>query len=101
MQTDKRQWRFYTRLVTGDGHVSEHWCWDRLDAARQIVGTGAGFTTLPAALRDARNHGFTGDPKAWDQVIVPRRIDDWGADDAHDLQRWLIQRLPELDEVEQ
>ena len=101
MTSDKRQWRFFTTVTVSDHHIRDHWCWERLDSTREVVAQGAGFTTLPAALRDAKRNGFAGDTEAWERLIVPRRCEDWGPDDTHELQRWLIQRLPELDDVEE
>jgi hypothetical protein len=82
MTTETRQWRFFTRLEVCECSVKQSWCWEAVDSAQRITASAAGFTTLPAAMRDARRHGFDGNADPADGGPRYRRLDDWatGAD---------------------
>ena len=57
---EKDEWRFFAKLIYSDGAVADVWCWARLDFHERIVKVASGFTTMIAAMHDARSHGFQG-----------------------------------------
>lgn len=77
MASDQRQWRFFTRLNASDHVVTQDWCWEALNEDDGATSSGAGFTTLPSAMRDARLHGFTGDARSVEGRLSFRRSEDW------------------------
>jgi hypothetical protein len=77
MTMETKRWRFFTRLEMCDCAVKQTWCWEELDSGHGIVNSAAGFTTLPAAMRDARRNGFDGNEDALDGEPRDRRLDDW------------------------
>ncbi|MDB5901524.1 MAG: hypothetical protein JWM26_402 [Betaproteobacteria bacterium] len=77
MTMEMRRWRFFTRLDVCDCAVKQIWCWEELDSGHRVVSSAAGFTTLPAAMRDARRNGFDGNEDPVDGEPRYRRLDDW------------------------
>ena len=77
MNTDRRQWRFFTQVHQEAGMAGDRWYWERYDGDERIA-CEAGFCTLPAALADARRNGFDGDA-SWGHAPFPllRRFEDW------------------------
>jgi hypothetical protein len=47
------------------------------DPDGELVASGSGFYTLPAAVGDAREHGFRGEFTLGEDGPVWRRFDDW------------------------
>jgi hypothetical protein len=54
------EWRFFARLTHTHGGVADLWCWARLDFHERVVKVASGFTTIIAAMHDARSHGYDG-----------------------------------------
>jgi hypothetical protein len=77
MASQRTDWRFFTRLKVDDCVVTQSWCWEEFTAGHEVVASGSGFTTLPAAMRDARRHGFDGCGNSVDGRAQLRRVDDW------------------------
>jgi hypothetical protein len=76
MTSKRTDWRFFTKLEVADCVVTQRWCWEEFMAGREVVASGSGFTTLPAAMRDARRHGFDEGEHRVDGRPL-RRVDDW------------------------
>ena len=46
-------------MMVGEGVVSQHWRWARIDQDGEVK-SAVGFYTIAAAVHDARQHGFDG-----------------------------------------
>jgi hypothetical protein len=77
MASQRTDWRFFTKLEVSDCVVTQTWCWEEFMAGHEVVASGSGFTTLPAAMRDARRHGFDGSGDSVHGRPQLRRADDW------------------------
>jgi hypothetical protein len=76
MALNRRNWRFFAEMTVGVGVISQHWCWERLDLQRNVVESGCGFSTVTAAVRDARRQGFSGEVEIGDPALLLRRSED-------------------------
>ena len=79
MTANKRRWRFYTEAELTDCEVAQRWHWKHWNADGEVTASGSGFHTLPAAVGDARQHGFKGEFTLGEDGPVWRRFDDWAA----------------------
>jgi len=79
MASNNRRWRFYTEAEVGEFAVAQRWHWSHWDADGELVASSTGFHTLPAAVDDAREHGFRGEFTLGEDGPVWRRFDDWAS----------------------
>jgi hypothetical protein len=79
MASNKRRWRFYTEAELGEHEVAQRWRWAHFDPDGELVASASSFHTLPAAVGDARGHGFSGEFTLGEEGPVWRRFDDWEA----------------------
>jgi hypothetical protein len=59
-------WRFFNRLVSGEGYVRSGWYWSVRRADASSMEAAAGFDTLRACEADALREGYmSGDEKLY------------------------------------
>jgi hypothetical protein len=79
MAENQRRWRFFTEAELAEFEVAQRWHWAHFDTTGDVIACGSGFHTLPAAVGDARQHGFRGEFTLGEDGPVWRRFDDWAA----------------------